>query len=461
MRVNRRQLHTRLRPGDEQGATLVIVVLSLVAMLGMIVLTVDVGQLLFKRRAMVNASDAAALAAAYSCAGLNDSDSPQALANTYAAQNVNGLSSANLQLFQTQGCDTGEKGYVTVQYAIPQDLFFAGVLGFSGKATVRTQATAGWGPPGGGNPVPIVVYTSAFQGNCDIQQGIPKPGVPCYLWYDNDLFNNSAFGFLNLCPAGESCKHGWDVSPGASCPNVGASEREDWINGNWNYGPLHLHYPATTYVCRVSGLTSSNWKTLENHLGEDLTFPVNDCTKQVDKNGNVVACNTAPDKYDIIGFIKFHLDAVLDSKAEWGGKSATCAPPPMNMTPTSPNIDLDDIAPGLGCTPYDAIGNVQVSAKGNPKCCTLGPGPGSHYTYDALNHIIDWTGNNRPNVEISWEYSEGGPCGVTPNNSSAVCIQVTTVEVQIGGTDPGQGADFGLRAVRLCDRDFTSCPDQT
>ena len=42
--------------------------LTLIALCGVIVLTVDVGQLLYKRRAMVNASDAAALSAAQACA---------------------------------------------------------------------------------------------------------------------------------------------------------------------------------------------------------------------------------------------------------------------------------------------------------------------------------------------------------------------------------------------------------
>jgi uncharacterized membrane protein len=53
---------------EETGATLIIVTLSLVAMLSVMVLAVDVGSILFIRRAMVNAADAAALAAAQSCA---------------------------------------------------------------------------------------------------------------------------------------------------------------------------------------------------------------------------------------------------------------------------------------------------------------------------------------------------------------------------------------------------------
>jgi hypothetical protein len=442
---------------DEEGATAVIVVLSLIALLGMIVLTVDVGQLLFKRRAMVNASDAAALAAAYSCAGLVDSDSPVSMANSYAAQNVNGLSGANLTLFQDVNCDTGEEGYVTVEYAVPQDLFFGGVLGFGGDATVKTQATAGWGPPGGGNPVPIVVYTSAFQGDCDIQEGAPNPGETCYLWYDNDLFTNSAFGYLNLCPEGAPCSHGWDVSPSASCPSSGADERRDWIDGNWDYGPLNLNYPSPTYVCRDSGNAESNWGDLEEHIGEELLFPVNDCTGHVDKNGGPVPCDEAPDKYNIIGFIKFQLDDVLQTQAEWQGTGGSCQTDPINMVPLSASVDLDVEAANRGCTPYDTIGNVQVRAPGNPRCCT----EGTHYTYDPDDHVVDWVDGVRNNVRISWDYAEGGPCGVTPPNASAVCLQVTTVEIQIGGTDGGGGADFGVRAVRLCDRDFSSCPDQT
>jgi hypothetical protein len=443
----------RPRGGDERGATAVIVTLTLIALLGMIILTVDVGQLLYKRRAMVNASDAAALAAAQSCAGLKDSDVPGAMANIFATDNV---SSATGGITDVVGCDGPPFGHVTVQYQMQQGLFFAGVLGFDGPAAVRTEATAGWGPAGGANPLPIVVYTGNGQGNCDIEEGI-GPGVSCYLWYDNDLFNQSAFGFLNLCTDSDPCTHGWDVSPGANCPNVGASLRKDWIDGNWTGGPNMTNYPAPTFVCRVSGLTSSNWSALKNRIGDDLVFPVNDCATQVDKNGNTLGCSTttAPDKYNIIGFIVLNLDAVLDSKAQWQGNSGTCATAPMNMVPLSPDIDLDTIAPGLGCTPYDAISNVKMSRNGNPKCCTLGV----DFNYNATTHVVDWIGANRTNVTLSWDYSQGGPCGVPPNNSSAVCLKVHTVEVRFGGSAPGQGANFNLRAVRLCDLTIGSCPE--
>jgi Putative Flp pilus-assembly TadE/G-like len=441
------------RGSDERGATAVIVTLSLIALLGLIVLTVDVGQLLFKRRAMVNASDAAALAAAQSCAGLGDSDNPATMATIYAQENV---SVASGGITEMVGCDGPPFGHVSVEYGMNQSLFFAGVLGFDGPAAVRTEATAGWGPAGGANPLPIVVYTGNSQGNCDIQEGI-GPDVQCYLWYDNDLFNGSSFGFLNLCTETDPCTHGWDVDAGDNCPNVGASLRDDWINGNWSGGPNEVNYPAPTYVCRVSGLTSSNWSSLEDRIGQELIFPVNDCTTQVDGNGNAVGCNPSqpPDKYNIIGFIVLRLEEVLDSKPEWEGNSGTCDHGPVNMTPTIGDFDLDTLHASEGCPNYDAISPPVVSAPGNPKCCTLN----THYTFDPNTNVVDWIGNNRNNVTIEWDWSEGGPCGVPPNNSSGVCIRVTTVEVRFGGSAPGQGADFGLRAVRLCDLAIGSCPE--
>ena len=451
----------RLPPaGDnERGATAVIVALSLIAIFGLIVLTVDVGQLLFKRRAMVNASDAAALAAAQSCAGLGDSDVPESMADTFAIDNVSAANASIPNIIDIVGCDGPAFGHVTVEYAMNQDLFFAGVLGFNGPAQVRTQATAGWGPAGEANPVPIVVYTGNDQGNCDIEPGIGV-GVPCYMWYDNDLFENSAFGFLNLCTASDPCSPGWNVSGSASCPSVGTSLRDDWIAGNWTGGPNDVNSPPPTYVCRVSGLSSSNWSALEARAGfthdpvngdrSDLVFPVNDCTTQVDQNGNIVGCDVAPDKYNIIGFIVLHLDAVLDSAAEWGGIAQThCSPNNVDVTPGQV-IPLSSFPGGQcpnGNTPSGVL-NFEVD----------GQASSPNWVYDATNKELEWTGlADRVDVDFDWWLD--GQCGQPPNNSSAVCLKVTTVEVRFGGNEICVDCpDFGLRAIRLCDLAIGSCP---
>ena len=51
--MTRTHLRARLNPDEERGATIVIVVLSLFAIISMLILTVDVGGLLLGRRADV------------------------------------------------------------------------------------------------------------------------------------------------------------------------------------------------------------------------------------------------------------------------------------------------------------------------------------------------------------------------------------------------------------------------
>jgi hypothetical protein len=442
----------------ERGATAVIVVLSLVAIFGLIVLTVDVGQLLFKRRAMVNASDAAALAAAQSCAGIADTDVPQAVANIYAQNNV---SVATGSITEMVGCDGPAFGHVSVEYGMDQSLFFAGVLGFNGPARVATVATAGWGPTGGGHPVPIVVYEGSTQGGCNIQENTP-PGVQCYMWYDNDLFANSAFGFLNLCTALDPCQQGWDIGASDTCPNVGSSLRDEWISGTWQGNSTETNYPDPTFVCRVGGLSSSDWAGLEARAGgthvegeedeHDLLFPVNDCMTEVDKDGTPLRCSTtqAPDKYNIIGFIVLHLDAVYDSPAEWGGTPFThCRRQNFNVAPgqTYPIATVN----GGGCPSPNTPSGVQ-------NFMVNGQASGANWTYDALNKQFTWTGPaDRVTLDFDWWID--GQCGPPPNNSSAICLKVTTVEARFRGTSVCESCkDFGPRAVRLCDLDIGSCP---
>lgn len=443
----------RSRDG-ERGATAVIVTLSLLAIFGLMVLTVDVGQLLFQRRGMVNASDAAALAAAQSCAGLGDSDVPESMADTFAIDNVSTVNAGAVNIIETVGCDGPAFGHVTVEYAMNQDLFFAGVLGFDGPATVRTRATAGWGPTGAGNPVPIVVYEGNSQGGCDIQEGSqPDPDdPPCYMWYDNDLFQNSAFGFLNLCTAEDPCQQGWDVPPAEACPNVGASLRNQWINGTWEGSPTETNFPAPTYVCRVSGVAASDWSGLERQVGQELLFPVNDCATEVDRNGLAIGCDStvAPDKYNIVGFIVLRLVAVHDSAAEWGGRPYTfCQRSNVDVIPGQV-IPLSSIPGGQcpnGSTPT-GVENLLVG--GQP--------PGATYTYDDTNKTITWTGPaSRLDLEFNWWLD--GECGRPPANSSAVCLKVELVEARFRGSAICESCkDFGTRAVRLCDLEIGSCP---
>ena len=197
MRVND-WIRSRLRLRRDDGATAVIVVLTLVALLGVIVLTVDVGQLLYKRRAMVNASDAAALAAAQSCAGLADSDSPTAMANTFAANNVS--------VGQSAGSSRSPAATDPPSATSPSSTECSRDSSSPGcsDSTVRRRSPPR-PRPGGGRPAGPTRSrswsTRARSRATATSRRELLPGTPCYMWYDNDLFNNSAFGFLNLCTA--------------------------------------------------------------------------------------------------------------------------------------------------------------------------------------------------------------------------------------------------------------------
>ena len=426
--------HHTLRD-DERGATAVIVVLSLIALFGLIVLTVDVGQLLFQRRGMVNASDAAALAAAQSCAGLDDTEVPEAMADAFALNNVGNAITALPNITEMVGCDSEAYGHVSVEYAMNQNLFFAGVLGFNGPASVRTAATAGWGPTGGANPLPIVVYTGNDQGSCDIQADTP-PDVDCYLWFDNDLFNGSSFGFLNLCTETDPCTHGWDVNASDSCPNVGASLRDDWINGNWTGGPNVVNYPDATYVCRVSGLSSSDWSARATDRGRsDLPRErLRDAGRQQREHGDLLPEPAARQ----VQHHRLHGAAPRRGpgpEVGVGGRFRDVRLRTREHDPDDRRLRSRYPARQRRLPELRRARPPTLSAPGNNpfRCCTLD----THYTFDPTTNVVDWIGNARDNVTIEWGWSEGGPCGVPPNNSSGVCLKVHTVEPRFGGTDPG------------------------
>ena len=242
-------LKMRADPEGERGATVVIVALSLIAMMGMVVLVVDVGGLLWKRRELVNGSDAAALSAASTCAlkSTVDPRTAEQAADQLAAENVTGLdpSTATNATVASGACHSTNSGWVKVQYSQQQHLYFAPVLGFSNQNPVTTKATAIWGPPGTSASVPIAIYTSSFQSNCDITLTPPPPH--CYFWFDNNGFGTSRFGLLDLNP---SPAGGWDVpADQQQCPNVGKSTLQGWIdgsNGTYTVSGDHVYlHPAS------------------------------------------------------------------------------------------------------------------------------------------------------------------------------------------------------------------------
>lgn len=455
----------RARLGEENGATAVIVALSLVALIGMMVLVVDVGGLLYRRRQLVSAADAAALAAAQSCAlGRSIAGVPETAADSVAQQNVAGLDlSGGIVPQETVGCETDAAGHVTVLYSSVEDLWFAGIFG-ANSITVRTKATAEWGNAASGWPVPFIV-TLSNTGNVfcknsdgtpvDISETTPK-GTTCAIWFDNSSsggyfsgFGESVFGSLNL--------NKWNVDGGDTkiCSSKELTDNVQYAyvggyNGSTALKPLN--YPNPTWVCNGDGLNTNLYDVngLKNSVKKILVFPITDKQVILDNSGKI-------DKFNVVGFAALYLVDVLDAN-QTGGTTTPCGPYTPTMSPLAPPavpppgtqhvFDLDSDPLSLAC----AAG---ASSLSDPTVTKMLGDPGSppvkdrDYTYDPVGHVITWLTAQRQ-VSITFDKTVTGPCGVRPSNSSGECLIVRWEGSQLGNGPLG-GNNVGVPAVRLCD----------
>jgi len=290
-------MNRRLTLEDERGVAGIMLLIMLTVIIGLLCLAIDGGGLFLKRRAMVNANDAAALAAALSCARKQGAANATAEADALARANVANATEAAAPLY-APSCDAAG-GKVTVRYQATQQLFFARIIGVGSPKTVSAAATATWGGAGASSDVaPLMLdLRSIVSPNCNI------PNVPtgkiCYFWWNNSpqFLGNAAWGLINL--------NQWNVGPTSGCSNAGQSSYKDWLQNGFP-GTLTLNNPPPTYACRDSGFFGG---ALDNDIqaaidsGNTYAFPVNDSSKQIDRNGNLCPPpSCTPDKYDIIGF---------------------------------------------------------------------------------------------------------------------------------------------------------------
>lgn len=456
----------------EEGAVLIIVAMSLIAVFGISALVMDVGALLVTRRRMVRAADSAALAAAQSCA-TNQAPAAETEADEYALANSasnNPIPVSSTNIIDQDGCGTSS-GFVVVEYKIERSFYFGSLLGIGDGAIVPGRAKAIWGPAGSGNLPPLMVSGSAFQGDCDIP-GTAEAGAECNFWYSKDDLGSSTWGWLNLYTEdnpGPGGAVGWDVEGDATCPNVSADQRNDWL-GKPVAVPA-LNSPDPTYVCIVTGLTDTNWETLRKLAGKELQFPVNDPDTQVDKDGNVVA--DKPDKYNIIGFVTLKIIGVYDGHtSEAVGSEGTSyttpcenqpAPQPHTFKETPAEDAQWDVSTYVNSCAADHPGDA-ITIKVQPN--KYKDPPHSQADYSFSNGVITWLkfpkSGEVNDAAFTLYYSgttagtsgfcgSGGkaPNGVDDGKLQDKCLVTEWVGFNTDGGDPGQGADLGNRPVRL------------
>jgi Flp pilus assembly protein TadG len=252
----------RLRD-DDQGAVLAIVAISLLVLLGMLVLTFDLGHGVALKRNMVNAADSGALAAARECGLANGEASAKAAAGVLVADNNAAATVTGFQIDPNPAVCSGAgkpdpdgKNTVTVTVSVPQEYFFAQIFGFDG-GTVVASATAEWTLELSG-PAPLKV--EALKVDECLKGG---SGSSCYVGYDDV---GAQYGWLNF-------PEGWpeegEPNPPAACPSTGgANDLKDYVGamgtGTSGFQPTLWNIPV--WVCAKDGNNASAQHAIQDWI---------------------------------------------------------------------------------------------------------------------------------------------------------------------------------------------------
>ena len=263
MRVRRFSL-ARLRD-DERGAVLAIVAITLIALLGMLVLTFDLGRGVALKRNMVNAADAGALAAARECGLANGEPSAMAAAGELVADNNDAATVTGLEINPDPAVCAGAgnpdpdgRNTVTVTVTVPQEYFFAQIFGFD-EGSVVASATAEWTLQLS-NPAPLKVESLKVD-EC-LRGGT---GSHCYVGY-SDV--GSQYGWLNF-------PEGWPVqgepNPPTDCDSKGgAKDLKDYVGTMGGAGTSSTFNPTLwnvpTWVCAKPGDNNAAVHAIRNWI---------------------------------------------------------------------------------------------------------------------------------------------------------------------------------------------------
>jgi len=208
-----RDTASRSRREGERGQVLVMLALFMIALLAVVALVFDGGNMYLQRRRMQNAADAGALAGAVSLAKEEGQPAARNQAQEYARVR-NGADSAAVTF-----------GYrnVTVVACRSTAMTFAQVIGL-GSTEVCARATAAWVPISGVGwlrPIAIEEFPYEFD-------------VPYTMW--DDVEDEDPTNPYDI----QGAKRGWvdpscSIPPQTTCgPAAGASDLAEWMANGYN-----------------------------------------------------------------------------------------------------------------------------------------------------------------------------------------------------------------------------------
>jgi Flp pilus assembly protein TadG len=295
----------RLRDEDG-GAVLAIVAISLLALLGMVVLTFDLGRGVALKRNMVNAADAGALAAARECGLANGTGPAGDAAKDLIVDNNGSAKLTNIAFDSAPQCSgvasNGER-QVTVTVSVPQDYFFAQIFGFN-SGTVTASATAEW-TLGQTGPAPLRIDQLKID-EC-VEDGDPNPDgtIDCYFTFEKGAAPlNSDWGWLNL-------PEGWPVKDKDTNPMTcnsqkgGAKDLSGYIGAMGGMGAPGQEFSGglwdpsgngnpPTWVCGATGHKATNVADIQDWVDNVETAMANGTLESEPVVlFPVVACDTA------------------------------------------------------------------------------------------------------------------------------------------------------------------------
>jgi Flp pilus assembly protein TadG len=226
---------------EEHGAVLAIVAISFIVLIGMLVLTFDLGRGVALKRNMVNGADAAALAAAMECGLANGEtaarqEATELLADNNAAATILPgtagfkINPSPAQCSGAPNPDPDHNPTVTVTVSVPQEYFFAPIFGIN-NGTVVATATAEW-TVGASNPAPLKLDKLKIEECLAEGETTTEGRVDCYFTFEG---TGGQWGWLNL-PEGWPIK-GQDPNPkNCTSSKGGTKDLERYIGGMGGMG---------------------------------------------------------------------------------------------------------------------------------------------------------------------------------------------------------------------------------
>ena len=294
-----------LRPQEERGQVIVLVVLMLIVLLGMAALVVDVGYAYYAQRSLQSSADAAALAAAQELPNAADAvaaghEYSSSVGRKNEHSGVDGVTTTVTTKCVTSfgGCDPVNA--VVVLEKAPTKTFFAGLLGID-TFTIKAKATAAMR---GGKPKPahimLVIDRTGSMGTACTAGGTK---LQCA--------KNGLLAFLNnMDPAYDKVGLvAFPPSSGLPCSqpkttNGWPTDYDAYPNG-YNLVPLSTNYKASASAPLN---TSSALVSTVNCLKEGGTTVF---TSAIDKAKATLAANHDPEAQDVLIFF-------TDGEANYG-----------------------------------------------------------------------------------------------------------------------------------------------